>query len=228
MEDVMAKLQAEKDEVDHRVAAKSRAIFDERQLRLSVATSRMFGHLMVLQWAAAIVVALLVSPRTWAGAASQPHLHLWAALALGGIVSALPAWLAFRRPEDPATPYVVASGQVMMSALLIHLSGGRIETHFHVFGSLAFIAFYRDWRVLVVPVAIVAVDHLVRGIYWPQSVFGVVTASSWRWFEHACWVLFECFFLVLSIRRSRAEMHEMAERQAQVEETLRPFLAGEA
>ena len=27
-----------------------------------------------------------------------------------------------------------------MGALLIHLSGGRIETHFHVFGSLAFLA----------------------------------------------------------------------------------------
>jgi len=36
-----------------------------------------------------------------------------------------------------------------MSALLIHLSGGRIETHFHVFGSLAFLAFYLDWPVLI-------------------------------------------------------------------------------
>ena len=33
-----------------------------------------------------------------------------------------------------------------VSALLIHLSGGRIETHFHIFGSLAFLAFYRDCR----------------------------------------------------------------------------------
>ena len=38
---------------------------------------------------------------------------------------------------------------MLTSALLIHLTGGRIETHFHVFGSLAFLAFYRDWRVLV-------------------------------------------------------------------------------
>ena len=39
--------------------------------------------------------------------------------------------------------------QMLMGALLIHLTGGRIETHFHVFGSLAFLAFYRDWRVLI-------------------------------------------------------------------------------
>ena len=46
--------------------------------------------------------------------------------------------------------------QSLMSALLIHLSGGRIETHFHIFGSLAFLACYRDWRVLVAASAVVA------------------------------------------------------------------------
>ena len=48
----------------------------------------------------------------------------------------------------PSTRYTIATAQMLMSALLIHLTGGRIETHFHVFGSLAFLAFYRDWRVL--------------------------------------------------------------------------------
>jgi hypothetical protein len=76
---------------------------------------------------------------------------------------------------------------MLMSALLIHLTGGRIETHFHVFGSLAFLAFYRDWRVLIPATIVVAVDHAVRGLYFPQSVFGVLTASPWRWVEHAGW-----------------------------------------
>ena len=52
---------------------------------------------------------------------------------------------------------------MLMGALLIHLTGGRIETHFHVFGSLAFLAFYRDWRVLVPATVVVALDHLLRG-----------------------------------------------------------------
>ena len=64
-----------------------------------------------------------------------------------------------------------------MSGLLIHLTGGRIETHFHVFGSLAFLAFYRDWRVFIPATIVVAADHAVRGLYFPQSVFGVLTAS---------------------------------------------------
>ena len=60
-----------------------------------------------------------------------------------------PVALALLRPGVAMTRYSIAIAQMLMSALLIHLTGGRIETHFHVFGSLAFLAFYRDWRVLV-------------------------------------------------------------------------------
>ena len=42
------------------------------------------------------------------------------------------------KSSRPLTRHVVAIAQMLMSALLIHLTGGRIETHFHVFGSLAF------------------------------------------------------------------------------------------
>jgi hypothetical protein len=59
----------------------------------------------------------------------------------------LPVFLAFKRPGYAFTRHTIAVAQMLTSALLIHLTGGRIETHFHVFGSLAFLAFYRDWRV---------------------------------------------------------------------------------
>ena len=48
---------------------------------------------------------------------------------------------------------------MMTSALLIHLTGGRIETHFHIFGSLAFLAFYRDWKVMISASVVVVIDH---------------------------------------------------------------------
>ena len=67
------------------------------------------------------------------------------------------------RPGLPSTRYTIATAQMLMGALLIHLTGGRIETHFHVFGSLAFLAFYRDWRVLVPATIVVALDHFLRG-----------------------------------------------------------------
>jgi signal transduction histidine kinase len=172
---------------------------------------------MVLQWLAGIAFAVWVSPYTWDGASSQVHLHVWAAIFLGGAISLFPALLAVLRPGRASTRYTIAIAQMLMGALLIHLTGGRIETHFHVFGSLAFLAFYRDWRVLVPATIVVAVDHLLRGIFWPQSVYGVLVASEWRWLEHAAWVVFEDVVLVMACLRSVDEMRDRAERTAALE-----------
>jgi signal transduction histidine kinase/CheY-like chemotaxis protein len=105
------------------------------------------------------------------------------------------------------------------SALLIHLTGGRIETHFHIFGSLALLAFYRDWRVLATASAVVLVDHVLRGAFWPESVFGVASASLGRALEHIGWVIFEDVFLILAIRQSRREMRQVSAHQAELEDT---------
>src|SRR5438045_7088631 len=181
------------------VDARADAVFHAHQQALYKQTDRMFAYLMGAQWLAGIVFALVVAPRTWSGADSQIHVHVWAAVILGGLVSLFPAALAVLRPGETATRYTIAVAQMLMSALLIHLTGGRIETHFHVFGSLAILAFYRDWRVLISACVVVYVDHLWRGIFWPQSVYGVMTAPIWRSLEHAGGVIFEVTFLILSI-----------------------------
>ncbi len=177
-------------------------------------TDRVFATLMAVQWIFGIVAAVFLSPRTWVGAASHIHPHIWAALFLGGAISALPIGLALLKPGHPATRYVISVTQMLWSALLIHLTGGRLETHFHVFGSLAFLAFYRDWRVLAPATVVVAADHMLRGLYFPQSVYGVLTASPWRWVEHAGWVVFEDIFLIASCLRGQFEMRQIAQRAA--------------
>src|SRR5262249_39236573 len=156
---------------------------------------RLFVRLLLFQWLASICVALWVSPRAWAGMDSHIHPHVWAALYLGAVSISLPVLLFLLRPGSTLTRHIVAVGQVLMTALLIHLTGGRIETHFQVFGSLAFLAFYRDWRVLVTASALVVVDHFLRGIWWPQSVYGVAGGAEWRWLEHGGWVAFLDVFL---------------------------------
>ena len=205
--------------------ARVREIFNEHQSVVHKRTDRMFAVLMVVQWLAGIAAAFWVSPRSWTGNSSQTHPHVWAAVFLGGTISSLPILLAVFRPGYPATRYTVAVGQMLMGALLIHLTGGRIETHFHVFGSLAFLSFYRDWRVLVPATIVVAADHFLRGVFWPQSVYGVLTASSWRWLEHAGWVIFEDTFLLIAIRHSIGEVLGIAERTAHIE-TLNEGLEG--
>jgi PAS domain S-box-containing protein len=193
-------------------------LFNEQWQNITRYTDRLFSWLMIFQWFFALGLALWLSPKTWAGMNSQIHPHIWAAIFLGGIITSLPVFMARVHPGEVLTRHTVAVGQMLMSALLIHLTGGRIETHFHVFGSLAILAFYRDWKVLITASVVVYTDHLVRGYFWPQSVYGVLNASIWRSFEHAGWVLFEVAFLIIAIRKSHSEMLLVAERQSKLED----------
>ncbi|MEM6363842.1 MAG: PAS domain S-box protein, partial [Planctomycetota bacterium] len=59
-------------------------------------------------------------------------------------------------------------------------------------------------------VAIVTFDHLFRGIFWPESVFGVMSVSLLRSFEHFGWVVFEVTFLIWGITQGRRQIREMA------------------
>ena len=196
-------------------------LFAQYQLEIHKRTDRLFAGLMGFQWIAGIIFALWVSPLAWSGTTSRTHLHVWAAVFLGGAICLFPALLGLLRPGEASTRYTIAVAQMLMGALLIHLTGGRIETHFHVFGSLAFLAFYRDWRVLIPATVVVALDHLLRGMFWPQSVYGVLVASQWRWLEHAAWVVFEDVFLIVSCQRSVVEMKDTARRTAALEQEVR-------
>src|ERR1700730_702665 len=189
-------------------AARADFLFHENRITNYKRIDRLFAGLMGFQWVAGVIAALVISPRAWAGSVSHVHIHVWAAIFLGGIITIFPVSLAILKPGEVLTRHTIAVAQMLMSALLIHLSGGRIETHFHVFGSLAFLAFYRDWRVFIPATIVIAVDHFLRGVFWPQSVFGVLVVSQWRWVEHAAWVIFEDVFLLVSIRRSIAEMRD--------------------
>ncbi len=199
------------------VQRRATELFTEHQQDIFKHTDRMFAVLMCVQWVAGVVAALLISPKTWAGQDSQTHTHVWVAIFVGGVISVFPITLAVARPGHASTRFVIATAQMLMSSLLIHLTGGRIETHFHVFGSLAFLSFYRDLRVLVPATVIVAADHFLRGVFWPESVYGVLAVSNWRWLEHAGWVLFEDTFLYIAIKRSVSEMWDIAARTSEIE-----------
>src|SRR5262245_20585872 len=180
-------------------------------------TDRLFVGLLVFQWIAAVILAVWVSPLTWSGSTNRTHPHVWAAVLLGLAIISLPVCLGVVRPGWVLTRHVIAVGQMLSAGLLIHVTGGRIETHFHVFGSLAFLAFYRDWRVLLTASAVTALDHLARGMIWPESVYGTTVGVEWRWLEHAGWVIFIDVFLVYSCILGNRDVRAAAERQVQVE-----------
>ena len=200
--------------LDHR----ARELLLEQQRRIYVATDHMLMWLMLGQWIGCVVIAFTVTPFTWIAETPHLHVHVMAAVGLGAVVAAAPIYLAIRMPGDWLTRQVMALSQILFSILLIHISGGRVEAHFHVFGSLAFLACYRDWRVLLTATLLVAADHIVRGVWWPQSVFGTELASSLRWIEHAVWVLFEDSVLLVAMARSLTEMKQLCHHQASLEQ----------
>lgn len=202
---------------DPAIDARSAEIGSEHLHNRRVRIDRMFCVLFVVQYIAGIIGAVTVSPYAWEGKVHTVHLHVWVAVLGGAGIIVLPILLAFLRPGTALTRHVIAASQMLSSALLIHLTGGRIETHFHIFGSLAFLAFYLDWQVILTATVVVAADHFLRGVYWPESVYGVANPEWWRFLEHAGWVAFEDVFLIWSCVLGRREIISSAARQAQVE-----------
>ena len=196
---------------------RAQEIFDELQHSFYRQAGTVFFALLVLQWVGAIIAALVVSPYTWIGEEQLVNQHVYMAVFLGGGIISLPLILIWYRPVDTATRHVVAVAHMLMIGMLVHVSGGRIETHFHYFVSLAFLGFYRDWKVIATATAVAGLEHLIRGIFWPATVYGVFTASPWRTLEHVAWVVFEDVVLLLAIARNRYAGRLLAERQAALE-----------
>src|ERR1044071_8584909 len=93
-------------------------LFQQHRRQIFRQTDQLFAKLMLFQWLFCIIIALLVSPRTWDGASSQVHIHVWAALLIGGAISLFPVWLTRVFPGAVATRYIIAVAQMLMSALL--------------------------------------------------------------------------------------------------------------
>jgi PAS domain S-box-containing protein len=199
------------------VAARERELFQAALDHVYRHRDKVFVVLMGAQWALCVALALILSPQAWTGKIHTAHVHVFYGVFLGGALTLPMALLACVRPGWVGTRHVAAVSQMLFSALLIHLSGGRIETHFHVFGSLAFLAFYRDWRVLLTATLVVAFDHLVRGYFWAESVYGITNPEWWRFLEHAFWVVFEDVVLLMGILHNLREMRLLAARQAELE-----------
>ncbi len=186
------------------------------------ATSRKFAGLLVAQWILSIVLASVASAEAWAGAESAVGGYVLTALLLGGLISIPPAIMGWVRPSSEVTRNLIGAAQLLMSGLLIYLVAGRIAMHFHIFVSLAFLGLYYDWKVLVTASVVTAIDHFVRGIVAPMSMFGVTYSAPWMAAEHTAWVIFEVGFLTLgclqAIRAQRNRARTELENEAQNEE----------
>ncbi|WP_018871989.1 methyl-accepting chemotaxis protein [Thioalkalivibrio sp. ALJ16] len=117
---------------------------------------------------------------------------------------------------------LVIGGLLMgFSALLIHQGQGMIEMHFAIFVLLAFLLYYRDWRVLVFAAAVIAVHHLSFH-YLQEAGVGVYVFPPHAGHAHglglvmlhAAFVVFQTGLLVYMARLLHREGQEAEELHA--------------
>lgn len=72
---------------------------------------------------------------------------------------------------------------VTSSAVLVHLSGGYIELHFHFFVVVALVTLYQQWRPFLLAIGYVLLHHGIAGVIDPTSVYNHPSAIThpWRW-----------------------------------------------
>lgn len=202
-----------------KVLERTGRLFDLQRKKNFVMQDRWFAGLLLCEWIAGMLLSLTVSSQLWAQVDKSVVTQFPVATLLGSSIIAFPIFMAVKFPGTAFTRHSIAIAQMLMSGLLIQLTAGRMETHFHIFGSLAILAFYRDWRILLTASVVTLLDQQVRGMYWPHSVYGVDYASPWRVLEHGGWITFEDLFLVRSIITSTKELWDNCQRQAELEAT---------
>jgi methyl-accepting chemotaxis protein len=95
-------------------------------------------------------------------------LHLTLELGLIATFAALASRSAFSRATRST---FTAFGLLTCSAVLVHVTGGRTEMHFHFFVVLVLIALYQDWRPFLLALAYVVVHHGTLSVIDPRAVY---------------------------------------------------------
>lgn len=114
-----------------------------------------------------------------------------------------------------------AAALLSASGALIHLTGGLIEAHLHVYVSLVLVALYVDWRPYAAAVVAVLVHHIGVGLAAPDTVFahqqGQDKPFLWA-LIHAGFVIAETAVIAVLWRMTTEEYERLSVALAKVED----------
>jgi serine phosphatase RsbU (regulator of sigma subunit)/anti-sigma regulatory factor (Ser/Thr protein kinase) len=109
---------------------------------------------------------------------SVGHIALEAA-----ILPALLLGATWRSASRASRTLIASIGLLTSSAILVHLSGGLIEMHFHFFVMVAVVSLYQAWLPFLAAISYVLIHHGIMGAVAPEAVFNHPAAqrSPWLW-----------------------------------------------
>src|ERR1700693_1545381 len=112
----------QKQSISSDIADRASVLFSDMRSAIFRCTDRLFACLMVFQWLAGVVAALLLSPTAWAGEQSQTHIHVWAAIFLGGAIAIAPLAMVLALPGRTLTRHGGAVAQMLTWGLVVGLT----------------------------------------------------------------------------------------------------------
>ena len=107
-----------------------------------------FRYVLVIQWLVSIGIAAFFG--NWL----EP-------LVIGTFILVVPFYLSLKFPEEAISRHAVGVGVQLFTALHLQQTYGMTEMHFEIFALLAFLSFYRDWKVIASSTAVVAIHHIL-------------------------------------------------------------------
>ena len=157
-----------------RVVRSGRGLLPSGQLLTPEVWERRHRGIVRLLWAHVAGLAGFAVLRGYGPLHGLQEASLVAAFALP---AAHPAFV--RRARSAAA----VLGLITASAVLVHLSGGVVEAHFHFFVMVGVITLYQDWLPFGLALGYVVVHHSVLGLVVPADVFNHPAAqrAPWKW-----------------------------------------------
>ena len=156
---------------------------------------------------------------------AEPSLYLGGGVLLGAIAIAAQLPVVSRRLQAAIATY----GLVTASALLVHLSGGRIELHFHFFVMMSVIVLYQDWLPFLVGLQFIVIDHGIVGTLMPSMTYVHAEGQEhpWSWaLIHGSFILAQCAALIYFWRVNEVAREEALQSEARTRMIIETALDG--
>ena len=135
--------------------------------------------------------------------------ELLPAFIIGVPTVALPLFLSVTQPDSSLSRICIGIAVQLMTALHINQAYGLIEWHFEIFALLAMLVVFRDWIVIGVSTAVVAIHHVGFFILQSQGVGVTIFEDGHLSFPilimHALFAVSECAALMFVAKRSYDE-----------------------
>ncbi|MEO8062933.1 MAG: ATP-binding protein [Pseudomonadota bacterium] len=191
-------------------AARAREVRHDVVAQLTTGIHGTFRMLFAIQWVAAVALA-------WETALPGDSRVAFTFI-LGGMLCVPPILFARAAPFAWWSRHFIAVCQMAWSTLFMWLLEGRPEAQFHMFVSLAFLAFYRDRKVLLTAALAGIAYPVIRILMLPDTF--AIGASAWRRiFDHAIWIVAEAAILMVLVRQSLKMVRKFADVVADLQLT---------